>query len=42
MLQGVIIKLMHANKYGFIKNRLIQDCLAWSFEFLHLYKHPKK
>jgi hypothetical protein len=20
----------------------IQYCLAWSLEFLHLYKHPKK
>jgi hypothetical protein len=42
MLQGVITELIHANKYGSIKNRLIQDYLAWSFEFLHLYKHPKK
>jgi hypothetical protein len=22
-------------KYGFIKSRMIQDCLAWSFEYLH-------
>lgn len=26
---------MHQNQYGFIKIRTIQDCLAWSFEFLH-------
>ena len=23
------------NQYGFIKSRTIQDCLAWSFEYLH-------
>ena len=29
-LQKVIIPLVHPNQYGFIKNRNIQDCLAWS------------
>lgn len=35
-LQKVIIPLIHKNQYGFIKERSIQDCLAWSFEYLHL------
>jgi len=35
-LQPFITKLVHLNQYGFIKNRSIQDCLAWSFEYLHL------
>jgi hypothetical protein len=30
------------NQYGFIKDRSIQDCLAWSFKYLHLCKHSKK
>lgn len=34
-LQKVIVKLVHHNQYGFIKNRTIQDCLAWEFEYLH-------
>ena len=34
--QLVIPKLIHKNQYGFIKVRSIQDCLAWSLEFLHL------
>ena len=29
---------MHRNQYGFIKSRTIQDCLGWSFEFLHQCK----
>ena len=33
-LQDVITKTIHANQYGFIKGRKIQDCLAWSFEFM--------
>lgn len=27
-LQGEILQLVHANQYGFIKGRTIQDCLA--------------
>jgi hypothetical protein len=27
-LQSVIIPLVHKNRYGFIKSRSIQDCLA--------------
>jgi retron-type reverse transcriptase len=34
-LQKWILLLVHHNQYGFIKNRTIQDCLAWSFEYLH-------
>ena len=30
-LQAVILEFIHANQYGFIKSRTIQDCLAWSF-----------
>jgi len=35
-LQLVLPQLIHKNQYGFIKHRCIQDCLAWSSEFLHL------
>jgi hypothetical protein len=27
-LQSVILRMVHQNQYGFIKNRSIQDCLA--------------
>jgi hypothetical protein len=40
-LQKVITKLIHNNQYGF-KERTIQDCLAWSFEYLYLCKQSKK
>ena len=41
-LQSIITKLVHKNQYGFIKNRTIQDCLALSFEYLHMCHHSKK
>jgi len=41
-LQSVILRLVHANQYGFIKGRTIQDCLAWAFQFLHFCHHSKK
>jgi hypothetical protein len=34
-LQTEIIGLIHKNKYGFIKSRTIQDCLAWCFQYVH-------
>jgi hypothetical protein len=34
--------VIHQNQYGFLKNRSIQDCLPWSFEYLHLYQKSKK
>jgi hypothetical protein len=36
------LQVIHQNQYGFMKNRSIQDCLAWSFEYLHLYHKSKK
>ena len=41
-LQQVILQLVHANQYGFIRGRTIQDCLAWAFQFLHICHHSKK
>jgi len=35
-LQIAMPKLVHKNQYGFLKGRTIQDCLAWSLEYLHL------
>lgn len=29
-LQKVILQVVHANQYGFIKGRTIQDFLAWA------------
>lgn len=34
-LQKIILKLVHTNQYGFIKNRSIQDCLAWAYEYIN-------
>jgi hypothetical protein len=41
-LQSVILRLVHQNQYVFIKNRSIQDCLSWSFKYLHLCHKSKK
>jgi hypothetical protein len=41
-LQKVILQVIHQNQYGFLKSRSIQDCLAWSFEYLHLCHKYKK
>jgi hypothetical protein len=41
-LQKVILQVIHQNQYGFLKNISIQDYLAWSFEYLHIYHKSKK
>jgi hypothetical protein len=41
-LQKVITKAIHTNQYGLIKERSIQDYIAWSFEYLHICKQFKK
>jgi hypothetical protein len=33
---------VHKNQYGFIKNRSIQDCLAWCFEYIHQCKQSRR
>jgi hypothetical protein len=38
-LQSIIIPLVHPNQYGFIKIRTIQDCLAWTFEYIQARLH---
>lgn len=37
----MILKIIHKNQYGFIRHRTIQDCLAWSFEYIHQYQQSK-
>lgn len=41
-LQQVILQVVHANQYGFVKGRTIQDCLAWAYQFLYLCHKSKK
>jgi hypothetical protein len=41
-LHNVITKLVRKNQYRFIKERTIQDYLAWSFEYLFLCNQPKR
>jgi retron-type reverse transcriptase len=41
-LQKVITNLIHENQYGFIRQRTIQDCLGWAFQYLNLCHTSKK
>ena len=41
-LHKIILPIIHSNQYGFIKTRSIHDCLAWAFEYIHLYHKSKK
>jgi retron-type reverse transcriptase len=41
-MQKVIIPIIHKNQYGFIKSRTIHDCLAWTFEYIHLCHKSKR
>jgi mannosylglycoprotein endo-beta-mannosidase len=41
-LQDQIMRCIHKNKYGFIRSRTIQDCLAWTLEYLYQCQLSKK
>jgi retron-type reverse transcriptase len=41
-LQTVILRVVHSNQYGFIQSRTIQDCLAWSYEYIHRCQQSKQ
>lgn len=30
------LAMVHRNQYGFLKTRIISDCLVWSLDYLHM------
>ena len=34
-LQKIILKIVHINRYGFLKDIAIHGCLGWAYEYLH-------
>jgi hypothetical protein len=41
-LHRLIMEVVYKNQYGFIKTMTIQNCLAWSIEYLYLCHQSKK
>jgi hypothetical protein len=41
-LQDHILKCVHKNQYGFLRSRAIQDCLAWTYEYIFQCQQSKK